>query len=543
MTRRVFAVSSVVVVFGTVLACVGDDPASSSSSSSSGSSSGATGDGGGPSSAKACSAASPCATGACVDGFCCDVPCTGICEACNVPGSEGKCTATKGKPAHGKCDGDADGVCAGSCDGTNRAACTYPEVECGKSSCAGGDATVAPKCKAGTCPTPTKQTCALGCYEDGCLGVKQIAPDASHVCALLTDGTVRCWGDNSSGQCSFAGGGTIATPTDTGISGVISIASVQGATCAVFATGIVKCWGGNFSGQLGDGSAFDNVPHPTPVQVTGVSGATFIGGSSGGHFCAIVGNGGLRCWGSNFYGQLGAGAESQGESTPVTVCAVGSTKTPCAVATGAKFVIGGDNYTCGIFTGDQVACWGNDAQGQTGQAALGKTKFATYVAGLTGTHLAAGNALTCAASGGNAKCFGSNGLSGRVGNCDTGFAYYADPQTVGASADCKTPLAGVTAVSTADESVCAVANGAVKCWGVGTGGQFGDGTNAGTNKYAATSAIASGAVSVASGGGVNYAIVQNGVERDIRCWGGEGSGQCGTGATAERLTPVAPKWK
>lgn len=543
MGRRSFAVSSVVIVFGTIVAaCVGDDPGPSTSSSSS---SGSTGDGGssGGTGAVACTAASPCATGTCVDGFCCDAPCTGVCEACNVPGSEGKCTAAKGKPAHGKCDGDADGVCAGSCDGTNRASCTYPEVECGAPSCAGGTATVPPHCKAGVCPAATTQPCSLGCFESGCLGVQQIAADASHVCALLTDGTVRCWGDNSFGQCGFIGGAEVKTPTEvTGLTGIVSIAAASGATCAVGKDGSVKCWGANGSGQLGLGGATDTNAH-APATIPTISGATFVGGSSGGHFCAIVANGALKCWGSNYGGQLGAGKTSPSETTPVSVCAPGATNpVGCPIATGAKFVTGGDNYTCAILAGDKVACWGTNGQGATGQAGTGNVLFATFVSGnLTATYLAAGNQTTCAVTGGGAKCFG---YGARVGNCDTTNANFSDPQDVGANTDCTQKLTGVTGVSTADESVCAVASGAVKCWGTGTGGQFGDGSSNGTRNYAGSNAIATGAVYVASGGGLNYAIVQNGVERDVRCWGGESLSQCGTGsASGERLTPVAPKWK
>ena len=83
----------------------------------------------------------------------------------------------------------------------------------------------------------------------------------------------------------------------------------------------------------------------------------------------------------------------------------------------------------------------------------------------------------------------------------------------------------------------------MKCWGTNSGGQLGDGNATASQNYAATSAIASGAVYVASGGTAHFAIVVDGANRDLRCWGGEGRHQCGVGATSEpRKTPVAPTW-
>lgn len=302
---------------GTVLvtffaACVGDDPAPNAGP-------GVTD--GGPVVTTTCGAANPCPNGApCVDSVCCDSPCTGTCEACNVAGKEGRCSPVTGKPRRGTCDGDQTGPCAGTCDGTQGAECTYPAVACGKGSCAGG----------------------------------------------------------------------------------------------------------NNAGQLGQPIATNN---PLP-----------------------------------------------------------------------KFI----------------------------------------APDLTATYLTAGNRVTCAATGGGAKCWGSNGL-GILGG-GTVNAGGPAPIPVCTKADCSTLLTSVTGVTTYDESACAVAGGAVKCWGTNTGGQLGDGNATASQSYAATTAIASGAVYVSSGGQVNLAIVVDRANRDLR-WGNEGQSQCGTGTPdAPRKTPVAPKW-
>lgn len=89
---------------------------------------------------KSCAGATgDCESGNCVDGVCCNTACLGQCEACDVPGSVGTCTAVTGKP-HGTrtaCTAPGAGkaaICAPSCDGVKRAACAYPKgaVRCDK---------------------------------------------------------------------------------------------------------------------------------------------------------------------------------------------------------------------------------------------------------------------------------------------------------------------------------------------------------------------------------------------------------------------------
>jgi alpha-tubulin suppressor-like RCC1 family protein len=99
----------------------------------------------------------------------------------------------------------------------------------------------------------------------------------SHSCALLADGTVQCWGNNSDGQlgsttsspCSFSDGTAFPCSTTPiavpGITDATAVAAGFGHTCALLTGGTVQCWGLNVSGQLGDGTT-DNSPVPVTVK-------------------------------------------------------------------------------------------------------------------------------------------------------------------------------------------------------------------------------------------------------------------------------------
>jgi alpha-tubulin suppressor-like RCC1 family protein len=84
-----------------------------------------------------------------------------------------------------------------------------------------------------------------------------------HSCALIADGTARCWGNNSVGQL---GNGTAThsyVPVAvTGMSDAAAITAGGAHSCAVLADGTARCWGNNSVGQLGDGSAWSTVPVP-----------------------------------------------------------------------------------------------------------------------------------------------------------------------------------------------------------------------------------------------------------------------------------------
>lgn len=236
----------------------------------------------------------------------------------------------------------------------------------------------------------------------GLSNVAALASGGSFTCALLGDRSAVCWGDDAWGQLGN-GAISLAGPAPpgpvSGVAGVVAVGArgpdLEGAVmasddfaCAVLTDGSVDCWGANTAGELGLGVADPNgrsaVPMPGPV--TGVTGAssTSLGGK---HACAVLAAGEVTCWGSNVNGQLGDGT-IDARALPVTVAGL----TGPAVA-----VAGGAFHTCALLADATVACWGGNVYGQLGNGSTVDSLVPVTVIGLTDVVVVtAGTAHTCA---------------------------------------------------------------------------------------------------------------------------------------------------
>jgi alpha-tubulin suppressor-like RCC1 family protein len=398
-----------------------------------------------------------------------------------------------------------------------------------------------------------------------------ISAGAAHTCALLADGSARCWGSNFNGQI---GDGTRFEdrPTPVAVSGLtnaVAIAAGGFHTCALLADGSARCWGSNFNGQIGDGTSGGN--RPTPVAVTGLTNAVAItaGGFFAGHTCALLADGTARCWGFNFDGQIGDGTSGGNRPTPAAVtgltnavaitagdtdagsghtCALladgtascwgsnkdgevgdgtsgGNRPTPVAV-TGLSNVVavaGGDAHTCALLASGTVRCWGNNTSGQLGDGSGGGS--------FTARDIAAGRNHTCAVrANSTVSCWGSNG-SGQIGDGTSGVNRLS-PVTVPG-------LSNVVAVAGGDAHTCALlASGTVRCWGLNTSGQLGNGTFSSSLTPVPVSGLTN-VVAIAAGGALGSshtcALL---ADSTARCWGANGSGQLGDNTTANQSAPV-----
>jgi alpha-tubulin suppressor-like RCC1 family protein len=246
-------------------------------------------------------------------------------------------------------------------------------------------------------------------------------------CALLESGTVECWGANDSGQLGDGVGnhghadsrGVDFSPRPVrvqGISDATAISVGEGSACALLSTGTVKCWGEGESGELGDGRRKSS---SVPVLVKRVSNAVQV---ALGYFsaCARLSDGRVECWGSNERGQLGDGRARKGARgdalIPVTVRGIST----------AKEIGLGDEHGCALLSSGRIDCWGNDDLGQLGNGKAGIRAQASTPVRVAGIKRAVslsatGNHNCVLLRNGTIKCWGAN-ESGELGNGEMGFS-------------------------------------------------------------------------------------------------------------------------
>ena len=115
--------------------------------------------------------------------------------------------------------------------------------------------------------------------------------------ATSGDGAAKSEGGTAP-EAGGEGGGGVTSP------GPKLVAGGQGYTCAVAAGGAVKCWGADFYGELGDGRTLNNpVATPTAAKVL-TSGVVALSGRFR-HTCALTSGGAVYCWGQSSQGATG----------------------------------------------------------------------------------------------------------------------------------------------------------------------------------------------------------------------------------------------
>lgn len=404
----------------------------------------------------------------------------------------------------------------------------------------------------------------------GLTGVTSITASDFSAYALLADGTVRAWGDNSKGQLGTGNSANVSnTPAQVqGLTGVTSIAASNYNAYALLSDRTVRSWGANASGQLGNGTTSESY---TPVRVQGLSNVTSMTASAGTAY-AVSGDGTARAWGSNQSGQLGngtvtnsnipvqvqglAGAASitadKGDSNNAVAYAVlrdgtvrswglnqsgqlGNGTTTSSNSPGqAQGLSGVGSITAGrgtafaLLADGTVRAWGDNYNHQLG--VTGTTSFSSApvgIPGLTGVFAGAQGASTkyAALINGTVWAWGGNGF-GQLGNgttTDSGI-----PVQV-------TGLSGVLSITASGSTAYALlGDGTVWAWGDNSSGQLGNGTTSNSTTPVQVQGVGT-ATSITANGGTAYAVLNDG---SVRAWGSNQSGQLGNGTNTASSTPV-----
>ena len=193
-------------------------------------------------------------------------------------------------------------------------------------------------------------------------GGQTVSISGGHICTILDNGDVYCWGRGNQGQLGYGGTSNRNIPAKVNLPGqrsAIAISTGTYMTCAITTDGMGYCWGENDEGQLGNGTT--NSRQMTPAEVLFPSGYTPVSISAGDDFaCALMDNRKVMCWGENNDGRLGQGPlATDDETTPVWVSMENSET--------AHFLDIGTKSACMILDSGETKCWGTNEEGQIGQ--------------------------------------------------------------------------------------------------------------------------------------------------------------------------------
>ncbi len=397
-------------------------------------------------------------------------------------------------------------------------------------------------------------------------GVTQIVAGDNHTCALFSNGQVRCWGRNNLGQLGYGHTRTIGDDELPSSAGVVSVTTTPGVivtqlaaavdrTCALLSDGSVKCWGDNGFGQLGYGNRTiigdDELPSSVgPISLSptpGMGAAAIVAG--GNHTCARLASGPLVCWGLSSNGELGYGNTTTigDDELPSAAGAVDLTRMNGVSITG----LGAGRFeTCALLSDKTLKCWGLNSFGELGYGnilTIGDNEPPSSVGavsvsaspGLYPVSIVAGDFHTCALlSNSGVRCWGSNldgelgyGNTQRIGDNELPSAAPGVPVSA-------TPGATVLSLAAGYGHTCAIlSNGTLQCWGANMYGQLGLGNvnNVGDDEFpssvgpvSVTSMPGVTVTAVTAGSGHTCALLSDG---EVKCWGDNRYGQLGYGNT------------
>lgn len=489
-----------------------------------------------------CATNSDCPSTHCVDKVCCDSICDGQCETCNSQNDLGHCASlSSGQPVGGRAQcNNAGSTCGGRCQGSMN--CTYPDASTpcdNRTGCI--DSTQRREGTAcdgtGSCSTPITRTCGPPdvCNintDNNCGKAIYVQADVSeqHTCAVVSDGSLRCWGSNYWGQLGLDGQGIRPAPTPVPKQQfVLSVATGWGHTCALHRDGQVDCWGTDANGDVGC---------PNPLMLTSPQKCTPLDPSLGAveiaaggeHSCARLGSGKIKCWGLNAFGEIGNGTLP----TPGTVDSNAYTPVDVSDITDARHIASGVWYVCAVLSSGALECWGDNGAGNLGTGDRTGHAFPTPVVGIDGglsgyaVAVAGTGEHTCVLLGdGSIRCFGSN-TDGQLGDNTTIDSLSPIPA--------QSPMTA-TALAVGGQLSCTLTSaGIIQCWGRNNYGQLGDGSNVASQ--APVTVLLPFAANFSTLVSKYYHSCALSTDGRLWCWGDNRYGQLGNGTVGGGNIPV-----
>jgi alpha-tubulin suppressor-like RCC1 family protein len=392
--------------------------------------------------------------------------------------------------------------------------------------------------------------------------------------ALRSDGTVWAWGDNSVGQLGdgtttpsltprpVVCGDVASDPNHCSVGylkGVKSIAAGNLAAMALLDNGRVLIWGNN--------SMFNNPQNSiTPVYVVcGVASAdaahcsgdvlTHVSEIAAGfsHELVLLDDGAVLAWGTDNNGNLGDGDGVKASMKPVQVSGLMS-------GSGVKAITAGQNYSFALKSDGSVVAWGLNRDSQLGDGTVNTPQFSPvpvvcrqgdapgsafcsglgYLQGVKELAASQGNSFALL-SDGSLLSWGLN-TNGQLGDGTMNPRNRpGNVCAVGATGSCdNNVLSGVSKSFGSSVSLSAYAikiDGTVLAWGSNSNGQLGDGKTSQRTTPAQVSGLGPGSGAVEIAAGDLHALVRksNGT---VLSWGNNGSGQLGNGTIFASATPV-----
>lgn len=355
---------------------------------------------------------------------------------------------------------------------------------------------------------------ADGASTDGIL-IKQIAAGGSYTCALLSNGTVKCWGYNPCGQIGEPSATALWSVSAVEVNDLLDALEVSVGdrfACAALRNGTIECWGCNEYGQLGDGTTSGSA---IPVAAQGLSNAVQVVADDS-TACARLHDGTVTCWGAVAV-RFGDG----GTATPG-----GLTRVAMQGLAGTVQLAGYGFDSCALNSDGTEECWGSNDHGQLGDGTMMDSPTPVAVQGLTGVvQIARVSSSSCALlHDGTVRCWGAN-TYGELGN--------------GTTNDSLTPVSvqGISTAVQVSTGACAIlADETVRCWGGNWAGQLGNGDNSKTNSSTPVVVTGlSGVSQISHGGSHTCALLSDGT---ARCWGDNSYGELGDGTRNSSSLPV-----